>query len=332
MNSEAFANKRVLVGGGCGFFGSYLVPALVSAGARVRVVDNLVNGDPARLAHIAGEIEFINGDLRDQRVCDEVMPRQQLFINLAANASGIEFSRTHHGQMLIDNVLCGLVPLDAAHRHGVRRVVITSSACVYRDDVPVPTAEDEAETGLPESVNEGYGWAKRVQELAAGYLSREYRMQILTLRPFNLYGANYTFRSTETAHVIPALVKRVVDGENPLVVWGSGTQRRNFLHGRDAAEIVLRVIASGADGPVNIGYEDDISIGDLVALICEVAGRQPQIVFDRSKPDGQARKAADSTRLRSLIDSYHPRITLREGIREIVERYSQHDAGQGQKP
>jgi nucleoside-diphosphate-sugar epimerase len=326
MNHSAFANTRVLVGGGCGFFGSYLVPALVSAGARVRVVDSLVNGEVERLAAVADSIEFIQGDLRDRALCDDVLRQQQVFINLAANAAGVEYSRHHHGKMLVDNVLCGLVPLEAAQRHSVPRVVLTSSACVYRDEVPVPTAEDESATGLPESVNEGYGWAKRIQELAGGYFSREYGMSILMIRPFNIYGSNYTFRSTETAHVIPALVKRVVEGEDPLVVWGSGTQRRNFLHGRDVAELVLRVIASGAEGPVNIGYEDDISIGELVDLICDVAGRRPTVVFDRSKPDGQARKAADSTRLRALTANYQPQTALRDGIREIVERVSREPA------
>ena len=326
MAREFYDGRAVLVGGGCGFFGSYLVPALVAAGARVRVVDSLVNGDPAQLAPVAGSIELVKGDLRDRTVCDGVMQGQDVFINLAANASGIEFSRHHHGQMLVDNVLCGLTPLEAAQRHGVGRVVITSSACVYRDDVPVPTREDDAPAGLPEQVNEGYGWAKRVQELAAGYFARDYGMKVTILRPFNLYGANYTFRTVEKAHVIPALVKRVVDGEDPLVVWGTGTQSRNFLHGRDAAEIVLQLIAAGAEGPVNVGYEDAITIADLVALICDVAGRTPRIVFDHSRPDGQARKAADATRLRSLTNNFRPRVSLREGIAEIVERYSREPA------
>jgi nucleoside-diphosphate-sugar epimerase len=322
MTPSPIAGQRVVVGGGCGFFGSYLVPVLVAAGARVRVVDNLVNGDPAQLASVSQSIETITGDLRDRALCDEALGGHDVFINLAANASGIEFSRKHHGQMLVDNVMCGLVPLEAAQRQDVKRVVVTSSACVYRDDVPVPTKEEHAFGGTPELVNEGYGWAKRVQELAAGYFAADCGMNITILRPFNLYGANYMVRSLARAHVIPALVRRVLDGEDPLVVWGSGTQSRNFLHGRDAAEIVLRIITSGAGGPVNVGYEDEITIAELATLICDVAGRRPQIVFDRSRPDGQARKAADSTRLRALTGDYRPRVTLRQGIEEIVERYS----------
>lgn len=322
MSRPAFDNLRILVGGGCGFLGSYLVPALVSAGASIRVVDNLESGDLSSLASVSSSIQFVEADLRDPRVCDDVVPGHDLFINLAANASGVGFSRTHHSQMLVDNVLCGLVPLQAAQRHGIRRMVMTSSSCIYPDGVAVPTPELDPVINGPESVNAGYGWAKRVQELAAGYFAQEYGMRITILRPFNLYGARYPWRSLERAHVIPSLVKRVLDGEDPLVVWGSGEQRRNFLHGHDAAELVMRVIASGAEGPVNIGYEEDTSIAELVALICDVTRRHPRIVFDRQRPDGLARKSADSTRLRSLTGNYEPQITLRQGIEEMVEWYA----------
>ena len=320
--TSVFLNQRVLVGGGCGFFGSYLVPALVAAGARVRVVDNLENSERSALSSVADAIEFIEGDLRNRHACDEVMPGQDLFINLAGKASGVGFSRTHHGEMLIDNILCGLVPLQAAQRHGIRHVVMTSSSCVYPDSAQVPTPELDALVGVPESVNAGYGWAKRMHELASGYFALEYGMRMTVLRPFNMYGANYSWSSSEKAHVIPSLVTRVLDGEDPLVVWGSGEQRRNFLHGSDAAELVMRVIASGAEGPVNIGYEEDTSIADLTALVCDVTGRRPRIVFDRSRPDGQARKSADSTRLRALTGDYEPRITLRQGIEEMMEWYA----------
>jgi nucleoside-diphosphate-sugar epimerase len=142
-----------------------------------------------------------------------------------------------------------------------------------------------------------------------------------------MYGAHYPWRSGEKAHVIPSLVKRVLDGEDPLVVWGSGAQRRNFLHGSDAAEAIARVIENGAEGPVNIGYEDDISIADLTALVCDVTGRHPKVVFDRSNPDGAARKSADATRLRSLTGNYEPRVSLQQGIEEMVGWYWRTFAG-----
>ena len=313
--------RRVLVGGGCGFFGSYLVPVLVHAGARVTVVDNLENGERSAIEAVAGDVTFVEADLRDVKACDELLRGVEIFVNLAANASGVAFSRAHHGDMLVDNVVCGLVPLQAAARHGVPHVVLTSSSCVYPDDAPVPTPELDPFTGSPEQVNEGYGWAKRIHELAGRYFARERDMNVTILRPFNMYGGNYPWRSNERAHVIPSIVKRVLDGEDPLVVWGSGEQRRNFLHGSDAAELTLRIIAGGANGPVNVGYEEDTRIADLVALVCDVTGRDPQIVFDRSKPDGQARKSADSTRLRAMTDNYVPKVTLRAGIEEMLDWY-----------
>jgi nucleoside-diphosphate-sugar epimerase len=201
---EPLRGRRVLVGGGCGFFGSYLVPALVAAGARVRVADSMENGRREALAEVAGEVEIVEADLRDRTTCDRVMAGQELFVNLAAKASGVGFSRTHHAEMLADNLLCGIVPLQAAQRHGVPHVVTTSSSCVYSDDAPVPTPELDAFVGAPEQVNQGYGWAKRIQELASGYFAQDYGMRITILRPLNLYGANYPWRGIERAHVIPA--------------------------------------------------------------------------------------------------------------------------------
>jgi nucleoside-diphosphate-sugar epimerase len=324
MSSDAplsWQGRRIVVGGGCGFLGSYLVPSLVRAAARVTVVDNLEGGELTALEPVRADVQFVHGDLRDRAVCDEVLAGCELFINLAARASGVGYSRTHHGDMLIDNLLTGLVPLDAARRQSVPHVVVTSSSCVYPEDATVPTPELDALQGVPEQVNEGYGWAKRMQELAAGYLAAESSMRVTILRPFNMYGANYPWRSLEKAHVIPSLVKRVLDGEDPLVVWGSGEQRRNFLHGRDAAEVILRVIAAEAEGPVNIGYEDDTRIADLVDLVCDVAGRRPRIVFDRSRPDGAPRKSADATRLRALTSDYQPQVALRAGVEEMVTWY-----------
>lgn len=319
MHDAFWRERRVVVGGGCGFLGSYLVPRIAAAGARVTVVDNFENGERNALEEVE-HVTVVEGDLRNRATCD-LLEGCDVFINLAARASGVEFSRGHHGEMLIENVLCGLVPLEAASRFRLPHVVITSSSCVYPDEAPVPTPELDPFTGAPETVNAGYGWAKRVHELAGGYLAAECGVRVTMLRPLNMYGANYPWRSTEKGHVIPSLVKRVLDGEDPLIVWGSGAQRRNFLHGSDAAEVIARVIAAGAEGPVNIGYETDTSIAELVDLICDVTRRRPVIVFDRSRPDGATRKSADSTRLRGLTGNYEPKISLRHGIEEMVGWY-----------
>lgn len=322
MQENFWQGKRVMVGGGSGFLGSYLTPQLVEEGARVTVVDNFENSTAESLGAIKDQIEFVEADLRDASVCERVTRGQDVVLNLAAKAYGMEYSRAHNGEMLVYNLMCTLNALEAARQNGVERVLIVSSSCVYPDEAQIPTPELDTFTGMPESVNEGYGWAKRIQELAGTYYARDYQMKVSIVRPFNPYGGNYRWGSEDKAHVIPALVKRVMDGEDPLIVWGSGNQRRNFLHAKDATRLIMKVVERDAVAtPVNIGYDDDVSIGDLVHLICDVAGVSPKIVFDTSKPEGRFRKCADATRLRDITDGYQPQVTLREGIAEMIGWY-----------
>src|SRR5262249_40866398 len=157
--------------------------------------------------------------------------------------------------------------------------------------------------------------AKRVQELAGVYYARDYGMKVSIVRPFNAYGANYPWTSVAEAQVVPSLVKRVLDDEDPLIVWGSGNQRRNLLHGSDAARLMVMVVEKEIVAtPVNIGYDEDTRIADLVALICEVTGRHPTIVFDTTKPEGAFRKSGDPARLNQISENYVPRVSLREGV------------------
>jgi len=314
--------KRVLVGGGCGFLGSYLTPQLVEAGARVTVVDNLDNGHLDNLDPVIDQLEFIEADLRNPDVCERVTRNQDVAMNLAARAFGMEYSRSHNGEMLVYNLLATLTPLEAARQNGVERYLIVSSSCVYPDEAPIPTPELDVFTGMPESVNEGYGWAKRIHELAGTYYTNDYGMKVSIVRPFNPYGGHYRWGSEEKAHVIPALVKRVMDGEDPLVVWGSGKQRRTFLHASDATRLIMKVIERGfVATPVNIGYDDDMTIADLVHLICRVSGKNPRVEFDTSRPEGRFRKCADATRLREVSDGYVPRVSLEEGLAEMMQWY-----------
>jgi nucleoside-diphosphate-sugar epimerase len=322
MQNGFWQNKRVLVGGGAGFLGSYLTPQLVEAGARVTVVDNFDNSSIDSLAPVMDRIEFIEGDLREAETCDRVTAGKDVIMNLAAKAFGMEYSRAHNGEMLVYNLLCTLTALESARKNNVERFLIVSSSCVYPDEAPIPTPELDVFTGMPESVNQGYGWAKRIEELAGDYYARDYGMKVTIVRPFNPYGGHYRWGSEDKAHVIPALVKRVMDGEDPLVVWGSGNQRRNFLHAKDAMSLLMRIVEKDVVAtPVNVGYDDDVTIADLVNLICEVAGVAPKIVFDTNKPEGRFRKCAQADRLRGVTDNYQPQISLRQGIEEMIEWY-----------
>jgi nucleoside-diphosphate-sugar epimerase len=321
-HNNFWQEKKVLVGGGCGFLGSYLTPQLVEAGARVTVVDNFDNSSLDSLTPVINQIEFVEGDLRNAETCERYTRGKDVVMNLAAKAFGMEYSRAHNGEMLVYNLLSTLTALEAARNNGVERFLIVSSSCVYPDEALIPTPELDVFTDLPESVNQGYGWAKRIQELAGEYYARDYGMKITTVRPFNPYGGNYRWGSDDKAHVIPALVKRVMDGEDPLVVWGSGNQRRNFLHANDAMRLLMKIVEKDVIAtPVNIGYDYDVTIAELVNLICDVAGVEPEIVFDTNKPEGRFRKCADATRLREVTDNYEPQISLREGVEEMIDWY-----------
>jgi nucleoside-diphosphate-sugar epimerase len=211
--------------------------------------------------------------------------------------------------------------LAAAARYRVRYVAFSSS-CIYPASAASPIGLLPATEGVPLS---GYGWSKRVLEAAVSYY-REAGLDALVVRPFNMYGATYRWRHADEANVIPALVTKVLEGDDPVIVWGSGQQRRSFLHGRDAAQLLLLLAANPTATLVNLGYEQDVSMTELIELICDVAGRHPRIVYDRSRPEGPARRAADSTLLRSLTGNYEPKVSLREGLAEMVEAYQARSA------
>jgi nucleoside-diphosphate-sugar epimerase len=147
-------------------------------------------------------------------------------------------------------------------------------------------------------------------------------MRTTVVQPFNPYGGHDRWSSEEQPHVVPSLVKRILDGEEPLVVWGSGQQRRNFLHALDVTRLMLLVLSTGyVDGPINIGYEDNVSVTDLVQLICRVSGRSPAIIFDRTKSEDRFHKAADARILRSLTGNYARAVSMEQGVSEMAEWY-----------
>lgn len=312
-------DQKVLVTGGCGFLGSYLVEALVADGAEVIVVDNLEAGTLENLSSVENQIQFICADLRDRDVCRQVSEDIDIVMNLAGRAYGVEYSMKHHGEMLHHNIIIQLNMLEAARLNNVKRFLVVSSSCVYPDSAPIPTPELDVLSGLPEPVNQGYAWAKRIAELQAGYYHDEYGMKIAICRPSNQYGRRMHWIG-EKAHVIPILITKIIDAQDPLIVWGSGGQRRNFLHASDAVRLMMMVTHRyPCAQPVNIGYEEDVSIAELVSLICEISGKEPEVVFDASKPEGQFRKCADATLLRKITDNYQPQVSLREGIEKMIE-------------
>ncbi len=313
--------KRVLVTGGAGFIGSHLVEELVKDGAKVRVADNVERGRMENLEAVMKNIEFMKLDLRDPENARKACNQVEMVFNLAAKVTGIEYNRTHQADMFENNMLLQQIPLNAAHSQGAPRFIQVSTACIYPHDSKVPTPESEGERGEPEPTNAGYGWAKRIGEKLATWYSRETDMEIGIVRPFNAYGPR-DYYDTATSHVIPALIKKVMDGNNPVEVWGSGNQKRVFVHARDFAT-GLKLLGEKyvVPEPVNLGHDDMVSIKELLELIQEITGIKNPPFFNTDMPEGYPERAADTTKLKEVTGGFVPAISLREGVTEMVEWY-----------
>lgn len=309
-------NKKVLVTGGAGFIGSYLSELLVAAGARLTVADNLKRGTRSRIQHILSKVRLEVVDLCDEKKCTKVCRDQQVVFNLAAKVTGIEYNRFNMADMFEANMKLQMNILHAAVEAKVERFLQVSTACIYPRDAKVPTPEDEGKKFSPEPTNEGYGFAKLMGERLAQYYFREKGAPILIGRPFNAYGPRDHFDQA-TSHVIPAIMKRVMDGDDPVIIWGSGNQSRAFVHAQDTARGMMLITEKAPAGmPINIGHDREVTIKELFSLICKVIGKFPKVFYDTSKPDGYPHRSADTYLLRKTT-GFVPSIELEEGIRQM---------------
>jgi GDP-L-fucose synthase len=249
------------------------------------------------------------------------MRDQELVLHLAAaKGGGIVHSMTHHGSLFRDNLTSFINVLDVARAQSVSRFLVVSSACVYPRDAGVPAPEEDGCRGVPEPTNAGYGWSKRMEEYMALAFHQEFGMNLRIARPFNAYGPRDDF-FRDSNHVIPGLITRVFSGESPLVVWGTGKQTRTFLYATDFARGLLEVCAQDKTiGPVNLGSEEEVSIGDLARLIVELSGSKVDIVFDASRPDGQPRRTCDVTKAKRLV-GFEAKVPLEQGLASTIAWY-----------
>ena len=310
--------KKVTVTGGAGFIGSYLTELLVAEGAWVTVADNLKRGSKSRIQSVLKKVRLQTGDLTEYKECLKACKGQDVVLNLAAKVTGIEYNRFNMADMFEHNMRLQMNVLQAASECKVKRFLQISTACIYPHDAKVPTPETEGGSGTPESTNEGYGFAKLMGEKLAVYYAREKKMSVAIGRPFNAYGPRDHFDEA-TSHVIPAIMKRVLDGDNPVTIWGTGNQSRCFVHARDVARGMMLIAEKGPVAqPVNIGHDKEITIKELFEVICKVIGKRPKPHFDTSKPDGYARRASDITLLKKTT-GFVPSTSLEDGIREMLE-------------
>jgi GDP-L-fucose synthase len=293
---------RIVVTGGGGFLGSHLVERL-----RDRGEDPFV----ARRA----DYDLTRWD-DAERLIGETKP--ELVFHLAAEVGGIGANRANPGRYWYANLMMGTHMLELSRVYGVGKLVTAGTVCAYPKLTPVPFREEDLWNGYPEETNAPYGIAKKTLLVGAQSYRVQYGTNAVFLLPANLYGPRDNF-DLETSHVIPALIRKMVESHDEVLLWGDGSPTREFLYVEDCAEGLL-LAADRYDGgePVNLGTSEEISIRDLAELVAELTGFEGDIVWDASMPNGQPRRRLDVSRAKELF-GFEARTTLRDGLQKTIE-------------
>ena len=307
-------DKQILVTGGAGFLGKQVVEQLIQAGANP---DNI---------KVPRSQQY---DLRDLSKCAEAVENQDIVIHLAAHVGGIGLNREKPAELFYDNLMMGAQLIHAAYQAKVTKFVCVGTICAYPKYTPVPFKEDDLWKGYPEETNAPYGIAKKALLVQLQSYRQQYGFNGIYLLPVNLYGPEDNF-NPESSHVIPALIRKVHEaqqrGDKTLPVWGDGSPTREFLYSTDAAKgIVMATQKYDESEPVNLGTNYEISIRDLVELICEVMEFQGEIVWQTDKPNGQPRRCLDTTRAKEKFD-FVAQTEFRQGLKNTVDWYRAHSS------
>ena len=247
----------------------------------------------------------------------------------AAKVGGILANSTYPADFLRDNLQIQVNVIESARRHGVAKLCFLGSSCIYPKLAPQPLREEYLLTGPLEPTNEWYAIAKLAGIKLCQAYARQYGFSAISLLPTNLYGPGDNF-SLQNSHVLPALMRRFHEarerGDAELVVWGTGTPRREFLHVDDLADACVFLMRHyAADEPINVGVGEDLSIAELAALVARVVGFQGRLAFDSSKPDGTPRKLLDTHRINDL--GWRPQIPLETGVAATYRWFLDHRTG-----
>ena len=308
--SRFWLGRRVMVTGGAGFLGTAVVRRLEARGATDIFVPRSADYD-----------------LRTKEAVDRALAdaRPDLVIHLAAVVGGIGANRENPGRFFHDNAIMGIHLMEAARLAGVQKFVQIGTVCSYPKFTPVPFREDDLWNGYPEETNAPYGLAKKMLLVQGQAYRQQYDFDVIHLIPVNLYGPGDNF-DPASSHVIPALIRKCVEardrGDPFIEVWGTGAASREFLYVDDAAEgIVLAAERYDDPDPVNLGTCQEITIRDLVTLIVDLTGFRGEVRWDPSKPDGQPRRALDTSRARERF-GFEARMRWKAGLAGTVDWYA----------
>jgi GDP-L-fucose synthase len=310
MMSGFFKDRRIVVTGGAGFLGSYVIEGLQKRGCRNILVPRIENYDLVRLEDIV-------------RMYDGMKP--DIVIHLAAVVGGIGANRAHPGKFFYENLMMGVQLIEQGRLRGIEKFVAIGTVCAYPKFTPVPFKEEDIWNGYPEETNAPYGLAKKMLLVQSQAYRTEYGFNSIFLLPVNLYGPRDNF-NPESSHVIPALIKKCVDavenGADHIDCWGTGKVSREFIYAADAAEGILLATERYNDAePVNIGAGFEITIKELAEKIAKISGFKGEIRWDSTKPDGQPRRCLDTSQAKKLF-GFEARTGLDAGLKATFDWYS----------
>lgn len=306
---------RILVTGGAGFLGSFVIEKLRARGYSDIVVPRRREYDLTREA----DVERLYSDHRPAVV-----------MHLAAEVGGIGANRDNPGRFFFANAAMGLHLIEGARKAGLKKFVQVGTICAYPKFTPVPFKESDLWDGYPEETNAPYGIAKKALLVMCQAYRQQYGLNAIYLLPVNLFGPRDNF-DLHSSHVIPALIRKCIEardrGEKQIVAWGTGSASREFLYVEDCAEgLIASLEKYDSPEPMNLGSGREISIRDLTHLVAKLANFQGEIVWDATKPDGQPRRCLDVTRAESEI-GFVAGTQLEDGLRKTIQWYESHRAG-----